>query len=441
MKKWTKITLGVIGVAIVGGVVLKKMGVIGKEKLKEVVVEKVVKGSIIQTVNGSGKIYPEVEVKISPDVSGELIELNVKEGDSVRKGQVLGRIYGELLELQRQQASAQVNQAQAGVGNSSAGIGAISARLEQARRNYTTNKALYDEKVISRLELDQYSTTLQTIEAEYNAALKGIQANQASVASASTGLQQANKNLNRTTIYATMDGVVSVLNNKKGERVVGTAQMAGTEILRIADMRTLETVIDVSENDIPKVKVGDTADIEIDAYVGRKFYGIVTQIGSSSSNLSGNVGQVNDVTNYKVKIRVNQNSYNDLIVAGRSFPLRPGMTTNVKIKTQTKQNVLTIPLTALTSRIPTDSASKFKNIKDDDIVLFSYDAATKKVKKIKVTPGIQDLDNIEILSGVEEGVDIVVEPFIIISKELEDDMKVESVSREKLLGKKETDKK
>jgi HlyD family secretion protein len=442
MKKWTKITLGIIGVAVIGGIALKKTGVIGKPKLPQVVVEKAVRANIVQTVNGSGKIYPEVEVKISPDVSGELIELNVKEGDSVRKGQVLGRIYGELLELQRQTASAQVNQAQAGVGNSSAGLGAIKARLEQARRNYETNKALYDEKVISRLELDQFSTNLQTIEAEYNAALKGIQANQASVASASTGLQQANKNLNRTTIYATMDGVVSVLNNKKGERVVGTAQMAGTEILRIADMRTLETVIDVSENDIPKVKVGDTADIEIDAYVGRKFVGLVTQIGSSSANLaSGNSGQVNDVTNYKVKVRVDQSSYKDLIVAGRSFPLRPGMTTNVKIKTQTKRNVLTVPLTALTSRSPSDSLKKLNNKLDDDIVVFVYNSTTQKVKKVIVQQGIQDLDNIEILSGIEEGAEVVVEPYIIISKELEDDVKVETVSKDKLLGKKETDKK
>lgn len=440
MKKWKKIALVVVLGAVATGVVLKKMGKIGKPKLPEVVVAKAVRTDIVQTVNGSGKIYPEVEVKISPDVSGELIELNVKEGDSVRKGQVLGRIYGELLELQRQQASAQVNQAQAGVGNSSAGIGAVKARLELARRNFNTNKTLYNEKVISRLELDQFSTTLQATEAEYAAALKGIQANQAGVATASTNLQQANKNLNRTTIYATMDGVVSVLNNKKGERVVGTAQMAGTEILRIADMRTLETVIDVSENDIPKVKVGDTADIEIDAYVGRKFRGIVTQIGSSSANLAAsNATGVNDVTNYKVKIRVDQSSYRDLIVVGRSFPLRPGMTTNVKIKTQTKPNVLTVPLTALTSRSPNDSIAQ-KN-KDDDIVLFAYDAITNKVKKIVVTTGIQDLDNIEILSGLTETETVVVEPYIIISKELEDGTKVAVVSREKLLGIKDKEKK
>ncbi len=443
MKKWLKWLLIIIAVGIIAGFLLKKMGVIGKPKHTEVVIEKSIKRTIIQTVNGSGKIYPEVEVKISPDVSGELIELNVKEGDSVKKGQVLGRIYGELLDLQRQQASAQVNQAIAGVGNSSAGIEAIKARLALAQRNYETNKKLFDDKVISRLELDQFSTNMQTAQAEYNAALKGIQANQAQVQTARTGLEQANKNLNRTTVYATMDGIVSVLNNKKGERVVGTAQMAGTEILRIADMRTLETVIDVSENDIPKVKVGDTADIDIDAYVGRKFRGIVTQIGSSSTNVtSQNSGQVNDVTNYKVKIRIDPASYTDLVQAGRSFPLRPGMTTNVKIKTQINANVLTVPLTSVTSRSPNDSTNNNGGeSKEDDIVVFVYNQTTKKVKQTKIKTGIQDLDNIEILEGLKEGDEVVTLPYIVISKELNDDTEVAVVTKEKLLGKKEKEEK
>jgi HlyD family secretion protein len=442
MKKWLKWLLIIIAVSIVVGFLLKKGGVIGKPKRTEVVVEKSIKRTIIQTVNGSGKIYPEVEVKISPDVSGELIELNVKEGDSVKKGQVLGRIYGELLDLQRQQASAQVNQAIAGVGNSSAGIEAIRARLALAQKNYETNKKLFEEKVISRLELDQFSTSMQTAQAEYNAALKGIQANQAQVQTARTSLEQANKNLNRTTVYATMDGIVSVLNNKKGERVVGTAQMAGTEILRIADMRTLETVIEVSENDIPKVKVGDTADIDIDAYVGRKFRGIVTQIGSSSSNVtSQNAGQVNDVTNYKVKIRIDPTSYTDLIQTGRSFPLRPGMTTNVKIKTQINANVLTVPLTSVTSRSPNDSTSNKPNGEntEDDIVVFVFNQTTKRVKQTKIKTGIQDLDYIEVLEGLKEGDEVVSLPYIVISKELNNDTEVATVTKEKLLGKKQKD--
>jgi HlyD family secretion protein len=440
MKKWLKWLLIIMVTGIVGGFILKKAGFIGKPKLTEVVVEKATKRTLVQTVNGSGKIYPEVEVKISPDISGEITELNVKEGDSVKKGQVLARIYGELLDLQRQQASAQVNQAVAGVGNSSAGIAAIKARLDLARRNYETNKKLFDEKVISRLELDQFSTSLQTAQADYNAALKGIQANQAQVQTARTGLEQANKNLNRTTIYASMDGIVSVLNNKKGERVVGTAQMAGTEILRIADMRTLETVIDVSENDIPKVKQGDTADIEIDAYVGRKFRGIVTQIGSSSTNVtSQSPGQVNDVTNYKVRIRIDPASYADLIQTGRSFPLRPGMTTNVKIKTQVNTNILTVPLTSVTSRSANDSTnnSSGSDNKEDDIIVFIYNTTTKKVKQTKIKTGIQDLDYIEILNGLKEGDEVVTLPYIVVSKELNNDMEVAIITKEKLLGKKE----
>jgi HlyD family secretion protein len=438
MASWKKITLIGIGALVVGGIVYKKF--IAKPPAIQVAIVKAEKKSITQTVNGTGKIYPEVEVKISPDVSGEIIDLTVKEGDSVRKGQVVGRIYGELLELQRQQASAQVNQASAGVGNTAANLQGVGARLAQATSNYNTYKKLFEDGVISRIEFQQYETTFKAAQSEYNAVQKTIQSSQAQVVTAKTGLEQANKNLNRTTIYASMDGIVSVLNVKKGERVVGTAQMAGTEMMRIADMRTLETVIDVSENDIPKVKVGDSAEIEIDAYRDRKFMGLVTQIGSSSSNIaSPNSGQVNDVTNYKVKVRILTSSYSDLIVAGRSFPLRPGMTTSVFIKTETRKDVLAIPIAGLTTR---ESKEKEKDKPlEDDRVVFIYDESTKKVKKKIVKTGIQDIDYIEITEGLKGGEQIVTEPFVAVNKNLEDDMTVKVVDKEKLLGDDKADKK
>ncbi len=333
--------------------VLKKAGVLGKEEGIKVAVDKVVQKTIIETVNASGKVYPEIEVKVSPDVSGEIVELTVEEGDSVRRGQILARIYADIYTTQRDQAAAVVNQQQATVENSRAQLSSLKSALDLAQKTYDRQKTLLDEKVISRAEFEQAENSLMAARANYNAALQGIRSGQAGVASASASLSRANKDLSRTVVTAPMDGVVSLLNVKKGERVVGNSMMAGTEMLRLADMSKIEVRVDVGENDIPKVHLGDSALVEVDAYNTRKFKGVVTKIASSSVSAGASTAiSTNDVTNYKVYIRLLPESYADLYDPSRpkNFPFRPGMTASADIQTRSKANVMAVEINAVTTR-------------------------------------------------------------------------------------------
>ena len=257
-KKWIWIISALV-LTIIALLGLKQAGVIGKEESTKVSVEKVAYRTITEVVTASGKVYPEVEVKISPDVSGEITELTVMEGDSVKKGQLLARVYADILATQRDQAAAGVNQQQAQVQNTSASLEAFKARMDQAERQYNRQKQLYADKVISKLEFEQAESAYLTAKADYAAATQTIRSGQASVQSAQASLSVANKNLGRTSVISPMNGVVSLLNVKKGERVVGSNMMAGTEMMRIADLRVIEVRVDVGENDIPKVKIGDTA--------------------------------------------------------------------------------------------------------------------------------------------------------------------------------------
>ena len=283
MKKKILWIAGSLITLIILLIVLKSSGVIGKEEGLKVATEKVMRKTISETVNASGKVYPEIEVKVSPDVSGEIVELQVLEGDSVTKGKILARIYGDIYTTQRDQASAIVNQQQATVENNKAQLESLKSALDLAQRTYNRQKQLLDEKVISAAEFEQAENALQSARANYNAAIQGIRSGQAGVESARSSLLRANKDLSRTVVVAPMDGVVSLLNVKKGERVVGNSMMAGTEMMRIADMSKIEVSVDVGENDIPKVHLGDSAFVEVDAYNNRKFKGIVTQIASSSA--------------------------------------------------------------------------------------------------------------------------------------------------------------
>jgi HlyD family secretion protein len=323
-KKWIWIGAGLL-LVIIALLGLKQAGVIGKEESTKVSVEKVGRMAITEIVTASGKVYPEIEVKISPDVSGEIVELTVQEGDSVQKGQLLARVYADILATQRDQAAAGVNQQQAQVQNSTASLESFKARMEQSEKQFKRQKQLFDEKVISRLEFEQAEGAYLTAKADYAAATQSIRSGQAGVQSAQASLQRANKDLGRTSVVAPMNGVVSLLNVKKGERVVGNSMMAGTEMMRVADMRVIEVRVDVGENDIPKVKIGDTAIVEVDAYNKRKFKGIVTQIASTNRGVGGTT-QVSstDVTNYEVRIRLDPSSYQDLMenAKAKSFPFR-----------------------------------------------------------------------------------------------------------------------
>ncbi|MBL0145255.1 MAG: efflux RND transporter periplasmic adaptor subunit [Chitinophagaceae bacterium] len=448
--KWILIGVGVLLVLLI---VLSKLGVFGKDEGKKATTEKVQKRTITEVVNASGKIYPEVEVKVSPEISGIITELNVQEGDTVKKGQVLARINADQYNIQRSQAAggvaqsqAQVNASQAQVNNSQAALDALNAQKEQAQRNYDRLKQLFDEKVISRSELDVADASLRSAKANYNAALQGIKGGSANVQSARAGVQQslatlqrANKDLSRTIIVAPSDGVVSLLNVKKGESVAGNSFNVGTEILRIADMQKIEIRVDVGENDIPKVKLGDSALVEVDAYSGRKFKGLVTQIASSNNGAAAqNVLSTtsSDVTQYKVYIRILPESYVDLLGKG-SFPFRPGMSASADIQTKTHTNVLSVAINAVTTREKVDSTkANVKKNKDNsdmsaqqevtlddlDVVVFLLQK-DGTVKKAKVKTDIQDINYIEITEGLKEGEEVITGPYELVSKTLKEKIK------------------
>src|SRR5258708_3017977 len=354
-KKFLRIIIGLIALILLL-VVLKKAGVLGKEEGIKVSAEKAVRRNITEIVTASGKVYPEKEVKISPDISGEVVELNVlQEGDSVKKGQELAKIYADIYTTQRDQAAAQMNQQQALVSNMSAQLPGLKASMDATKRTFDRQKQLLDQKVVSLSENEASESAYKPAEANYMAALQTVRGNVAGVASFKANLSIAAKNLSRTTVVSPIDGVVSLLSIKRGERVVGNSMMAGTEMMRVADMSKIETIVDVGENDIPKVHLGDSALISVDAYNNRKFRGIVTQIASSVTTALGTsttTVSTNDVTNYKVHIRLSPDSYNDLIDPAhpKSFPFRPGMSASADIQTRTHANVLSVPINAVAVR-------------------------------------------------------------------------------------------
>jgi HlyD family secretion protein len=450
-KKLLWITLALV-IVVIGLVGLKSAGVIGKDEGLKVATEKVELRTIIETVNASGKVYPEIEVKVSPDISGEIVDLQVKEGDSVRRGQVLAKIYADIYSTQRNQAAAEVNRQQAMVDNSKAQLQSLESALELAKATFNRQKQLAAEKVISTAEFEQAQNTLQTAQANLNAAKQNIRSGEAGIEGSRASLERANKDLSRTAVLSPMSGVVSLLNVKAGERVVGNSMMAGTEMMRIADMSLIEVQVEVGENDIPKVKLGDSALVEIDAYNNRKFKGLVTQIASSNTTASLASSSSNDVTNYKVHIRLLRESYNDLFdhARPRSFPFRPGMNASADIQTRTKANVIAANINAVSTREKgTDKVvgnDKDKEDKDkeggqqeeskstatdlDEVVFVLQKDGT--VKKIVVKTGIQDISNIEVTQGLKVGDEIVVSPYNVISKTLKDGTKVKVVPKDKL---------
>jgi HlyD family secretion protein len=415
-------------------------------------VEKTGKHTIIETVTASGKIYPEVEVKMSSDISGEIVELNVEEGDSVKKGQQLAKIFADIYSNQKNQAVAQVNQQEAMVDNVKAQLPGLKATMDAAQTQYDRQKTLLAQKVISLSEFETATTSLRTAQANYNAALQNVQSNVAAVSSAKANLAIQAANVNKTTISSPLNGVVSLLSVKKGERVAGNQFAAGTEIMRVADMSKIEAVVDVGENDITKVHLGDSAIIEVDAYNGRKFKGIVTQIASSIvSTAASSSSTTNDVTNYKVHIRLDPLTYKDLTDNKRpkSLVFRPGMTASADIQTKTHKDVLSVPINAVTTREKSAgsqaAAAKDKKPVEDqngdvkqvtttgdlDEVVFLLQP-DKTVKQITVKTDIQDVNNIEIVDGLKQGDEVVTGPYGTVSKILNNGTKVTVVDKDKL---------
>lgn len=432
MKK--KTLWWIIGGSILLLIILIIIGRTTGDKGIKVAVEKAALHTITETVTASGKIYPETEVKISPEVSGEIIELTVQEGDSVKKGQLLVRINPAIYSSIVSQAEATVQQSRAQVANSQEMVAQAKANYDQALANYTRNKKLYEEKVISAMEFEQSESTYKSTKASYEAAQANVSGGRYSVQGASAGLNQARENLRRTTIVAPATGVISALNVKLGERVVGTAQMAGTEMLTIADLGRIEVRVDVSETDIAKVKLGDTTIIEADAYRNRKFSGVVSKISVSSKATGLQQVSTDQVTNYTVHILILPSSYADLIAQMPSkFPFKPGMSASVEIQTRKERNILSVPVNAVTTRDYPDSVKK-SNATLDELrqVVFVHDGASEKLMMRDVKTGIQDNQYIQILSGLKDGDQVVVAPYGAIARTLKDKSKVKIVDKEKL---------
>jgi HlyD family secretion protein len=434
---------------ILGGVVLllggglavaKQKGWIGKEPSTEVEFTKAKKADIIERVSASGKIQPEVEVKLSPDVSGEIVGLYVTEGDSVRAGQLLLKIKPDNYESLFARAEAQVNSARASVEQSKSGQSQSESRLLKAKIDYDRNKKLHDDKVISDADFDQFNSQYLVAKQDVESTKANVLAAEYNVKSSQAALKEARANLTKTTIYAPQSGTVSKLNVELGERVVGTSQMAGTELLRIANLNKMEVRVNVNENDITRVSMNDTVIIDVDSYSasGRKFKGVVYEIASSANGLGNSAAAAavssDAVTEFEVKIRVLRSSYSDLIVGKRSYPLKPGMTASVEIITNRKMGVLSVPLATVTTRDPTlkpegdkkegednNNQEPEKVIKKDKIkeVVFVMDKDSKaKLREVKT--GISDFENIEILSGLKEGETIISGPYITVSKKLKE---------------------
>lgn len=399
----------------------------------KVAVEKVSTHTITETVTASGKIYPETEVKISPEVSGEIIELNIEEGDSVAKGQLLVKINPAIYSSQVQQAEASMQQTKSGVTNSQQMSAQSKANFEQAQANYNRNKKLFTDKVISATEFEQIEATYKAAKASYEAAQANIAGGNYGVKASAAGLSQARENLLKTSIIAPRSGIISALSVKKGERVLGTSQMQGTQLLSIADMSRIELRVDVSETDIAKVKIGDTSIITADAYRNRKFTGVVSKIAVSSTTSS--TGGSDQVTNYTVHILILPSSYSDIVTTGKyKYPFKPGMSASVEIQTRKEYNILSVPVNAVTTR---DWADSTKN--DDSIrqVVFVYNATEKKVLLRDVQTGIQDNKFIQIVKGLKANEEVVVAPYGAIARLLKDKASVKSVEKDKLFETKE----
>jgi HlyD family secretion protein len=413
-NKILKILLPIVIVLILFAVVGKKAGWFGKALTIKVAVENAEKRTIVETITANGKIQPEKEVKISPDVSGEIVELTVKEGDRVEKGQLLLRIKPDNYISQRDRSLAEISSAKARSAQAE-------AQFTQAELSYKRSKQLYDQQTISKSDFEQAEATYTVAKATVDAAKFAITSSEAS-------LKDANENLTKTSIYAPMDGTVSMLLVELGERVAGTNLMAGTELLRVADLSRMEAQVQVNENDIPRVKLGDTALIEVDAYLDQKFKGVVTEIANSAKTTGVSADQV---TNFDVKILVLPQSYQKLVDSGDKNPFRPGMSATVDIRTQSKKDILTVPIQSVTTRTDTIKIAGAPSQKNDiRTLVFITDGKYALAKDVKT--GIQDNSYIEILSGVAANDRVISAPFSAISKKLSDSTLIEVVKKEAL---------
>lgn len=435
-----------VGVALIAGIVAKKKGLIGKTEETKVATEKVTKRTIVEVVSANGKIAPEFEVKLSPDVSGEIIELYVKEGDLIKSGQLLAKINPEIYISNYDRTVAALNTAQANLANAKARLAQVKSQFLNAKSSYDRNEKLHNQKTISDAEFETSKANYEVALAEVEAAEESVKASAFNVKSAEAGVKESKENLSKTSIYAPVAGTISKLNIEKGERVAGASQFgSGTEILRIANLQTMEVKVSVNENDIVRVALHDTALVEVDAYQNRKFKGLVTEISTSANTVGVSADQV---TNFEVKIRILPDSYKDLISSNNpnDSPFRPGMSATVDIQTANKTNVLTLPIQAVTSRADTAKAAIAKAETENNAAqgdentkkkaeavqeyVFLYDKGVAKMVKVKT--GIQDNTYIQVTEGLTEGQEVITAPYRAVSKKLKDGDKVTKVDAKDL---------
>ncbi|WP_121245797.1 efflux RND transporter periplasmic adaptor subunit [Mucilaginibacter phyllosphaerae] len=439
MGKTTKYILIGLGALIVLLIIGKATGIIGKPQLTQVAVEKAESRDINETVSASGKIKPHIEVKISPEVSGEVVELPIKEGDVVKKGQLLCRIRPDILKSGYDRAVASYNTQKASVGNSAQMLKQNEATFANQESIYKRSKELFDKKVLTVAEFEQAKANYEGARATLEAARQNVVGSKFGLEQSQASVKEAQDNLAKTTIYAPVDGVVSKLSIEQGERVLGTQQFAGTEIMTISDLSKMDVNVDVNENDINRIAVGNQAQIEIDAFLGKKFTGEVIEIGSSANVVGTNADQV---TNFTVKVRITAQSYIDLLKknAANHSPFRPGLTATVDIQTN-HVKALSVPIQSVTTRDEKKPAATGDTQKDDKKTTttapskeYVFVLSAGKVKQVQVTTGIQDDAYIQILSGLKGGEEVVSAPFAAISKTLNDGMLVEKVDKSKLFN-------
>jgi len=435
--------IGGLIVVIVFLMMGKSMGWIGKAKELEVELAKAKKVSITEKVSASGTVQPVTEVKLAPEVSGEIIELNVEDGDSVRLGETLVKIRPDILMSQLERSEAAMMQQNANVEGSKASLSVAQANLTKAEADYKRQEKLWNEKVISEADWQLAVQNYNVAKNNLASANQNLEASKFVVNSTNASVKEARENVRKTTVMAPMKGIVSKLSVKKGERVVGTATMTGTEMLRIADLNKMEVRVNVNENDIVRVHYSDTVLIDVDAYsnTGKQFKGLVTNIANTAKDKTSN----DAITEFEVRILILRSSYDDLIKKGNKFPFRPGMTASVEIITSKKNNILSVPLAAVTTRNPdekkgpaqnndddkrtvTNSASKTPEKKEDKVVIFVNEKGIAKMVEVKT--GISDYDNIEIISGVSDSVEVITGPFLVVSKRLKDGDKIKSIKKE-----------
>ncbi len=424
-----QIIWGSVGLVVLLVILSKVFG--GGKEITEVTLQELKLRDITEIVSVTGKIQPEKEVKISPDVSGEITEMFVKEGDSVVKGQLLLRINPELYESNLNQMLANLDNAKAALAGSEAQELRAKTALNLAESNFKRQQKLYDQKVISDQEWENARLQYEQQKTEAIVAAKNKLAAVYNVKSLDARLDEVRKTLGRTSIYAPESGIITQLNSEKGERVVGTAQMAGTEMMRISNLNSMEVEVNINENDVVRVHKGDFADVRVDAYPDRTFKGVVTEI-ANSAKFNATQNMTEQVTNYVVKIRLDRESYADLITTQRKNPFLPGMTASADIKTLSKKQVVALPIAALTNRNPyalsnegseTAAPALSNNNENSDKVFipgktYVFVVENNKVKAVEVSTGIQDIDYFEITKGLKAGDKVIAEPAMAIAKTL-----------------------